>query len=213
MRVKIVLRIVLATSLAMLFGCQRYNAPQSQPNGKLAFYIAPKRASLNQAVLATQEHRLQAGQVAMWWKKSGNQTKSKKEPRYLWLPVEFHTAGYKGLVSGHYKAKRYLLVSNATGQRMIPQGGKKGWGLAQVHAAKDYAGRHVVTFELNRRGAKKFLNLTGANVHKDLAIVVAGKVVGAPELMTKLGAQALIQGPLTSRQAASLARILRSGMH
>lgn len=211
MHVRQVFRVALGLSLMPLLGCQRFNPPQSQPNGKLAFYIAPERASLSKSTLAKQLQRLKAGQVGSPHQ-SPAQATAGPSPRYLWLPVKFPTVWVKSVATGQYHGKRYMLVSNAPGERMIPRGGKQGWGLAEVREGRGVTGLPTVVFTLNRQGAQQMETLTGPNVNKILAIAVDGQVVGVATIMSRISANGDFPGPFSSHQVASLIRILKSGM-
>jgi len=70
----------------------------------------------------------------------------------------------------------------------------------------------VVTLQFNPEGAKKFGELTGANVGKRLAIVLDGKVQSAPRIREAIpSGEAVITGRFTPEQAQDLALILRVG--
>lgn len=70
----------------------------------------------------------------------------------------------------------------------------------------------VVTLQFNGEGAKKFGELTGANVGKRLAIVLDGKVQSAPRIREAIpSGEAVITGRFSPEQAQDLALVLRVG--
>ncbi len=70
----------------------------------------------------------------------------------------------------------------------------------------------VVTFNLDRVGAKKFGKATSANVGKRLAIILDGKIISAPSVREPiLGGSGQITGNFTFQSATDLALLLRSG--
>ncbi len=70
----------------------------------------------------------------------------------------------------------------------------------------------LVGLEFNAEGAKKFAEITAANVGKRLAIVLDGKVQSAPRIREAIpSGQAVIQGRFDIQQAQDLAIILRVG--
>jgi len=70
----------------------------------------------------------------------------------------------------------------------------------------------VVTFNLDRLGAKKFAKATTSNVGKRLAIVLDGKIISAPRIQDSIiGGSGQITGNFTFQSATDLALLLRSG--
>jgi len=74
------------------------------------------------------------------------------------------------------------------------------------------AGRPVVNFTLNRRGARIFSRVTGANINKRLAIVLDNRVVSAPNIESKIPqGRGIITGMRDMEEAKMLAIVLRAG--
>tara|TARA_Y100001970_G_C14255663_1_gene875185 strand:+ start:6180 stop:7733 length:1554 start_codon:yes stop_codon:yes gene_type:complete len=70
----------------------------------------------------------------------------------------------------------------------------------------------VVTFNLDRVGAKKFGKATRTSVGKRLAIILDGKIISAPTIREAiLGGSGQITGNFTFQSATDLALLLRSG--
>ena len=70
----------------------------------------------------------------------------------------------------------------------------------------------VVTFSLDRVGAKKFGKATSTGVGKRLAIVLDGKIISAPSVREpNVGGSGQISGNFTFQSATDLALLLRSG--
>ena len=70
----------------------------------------------------------------------------------------------------------------------------------------------VVTFSLDRVGAKKFGKATSTGVGKRLAIVLDGKIISAPSIREPIvGGSGQISGNFTFQSATDLALLLRSG--
>ena len=87
---------------------------------------------------------------------------------------------------------------------------------AQVDIGSGYnpgsAGQPYVALSLNRQGARVFSEVTGANVGKQLSIVLDGKIYSAPVIKTKIpSGQAEITGNFTMDDAKDLAIVLRAG--
>ena len=70
----------------------------------------------------------------------------------------------------------------------------------------------VVTFNLDRVGAKKFGKATSSGVGKRLAIILDGKIISAPVVRDAIiGGSGQITGDFTFQSATDLALLLRSG--
>ena len=70
----------------------------------------------------------------------------------------------------------------------------------------------VVSFSLDRVGAKKFGKATSTGVGKQLAIVLDGKIISAPSVREPIiGGSGQITGNFTFQSATDLALLLRSG--
>lgn len=72
-------------------------------------------------------------------------------------------------------------------------------------------GEPVVTFELDKAGARQFAEMTRQNIGRPLAIVLDGKVITAPVIRSEIGASGEISGQFSSREASELAMLLRAG--
>ncbi len=70
----------------------------------------------------------------------------------------------------------------------------------------------IVSFTLDRVGAKKFGKATSENVGKQLAIILDGKIISAPSIREPiLGGSGQISGNFDFQSATDLALLLRSG--
>ncbi len=73
-------------------------------------------------------------------------------------------------------------------------------------------GEPIVTFRFDTRGAKRFGEVTSANVNKPFAIVLDGGVISAPVIRSPiLGGSGQISGNFTFQSAQDLALLLRAG--
>jgi len=71
---------------------------------------------------------------------------------------------------------------------------------------------HTVNFQLTPEGTKKFAELTTANIGRQMAIVIDGKVRSAPRINTPiLVGQAQISGDFSMKEAKDLALIIKEG--
>lgn len=73
-------------------------------------------------------------------------------------------------------------------------------------------GQPYVSLSFNSEGAKRFAEVTGANIEKRLAIVLDGKVKSAPVIQSKIpDGEAMIEGNFNYEEAHDLAIVLRAG--
>ena len=75
----------------------------------------------------------------------------------------------------------------------------------------DNFGRPAVLFRFRGEGAKKFGELTGNNIDKQLAIVLDGVIKSAPVVNDRITYEGTITGTFTPEEAKDLALVLRSG--
>lgn len=79
-------------------------------------------------------------------------------------------------------------------------------------AYNQQTGEPVVTFRLDNEGARRFGDMTTANVGRALAIVLDNRVITAPVIRTPItGGSGEISGYFTTTEANHLALMLRSG--
>lgn len=186
------------------------SVPATQPPGsKLEFRIAPKASDLDKAELSSYTEWLKAGKVGFWWK-GGRITG--RMPDHAWLPMSGELTSAPQLITGEYDGQKYVLVSDKPVQVMVSDEGKDAWGLARVYVTKDPFDQRAIGFELDERGAELFAALTKTNIKNALAVVIDGKVVSAPTIMTAMGKTGMIAGRFTEQEATALVQALRAGM-
>ncbi|MBR4592895.1 MAG: hypothetical protein IKO35_06775, partial [Elusimicrobiaceae bacterium] len=68
-----------------------------------------------------------------------------------------------------------------------------------------------VSFSFNAEGAKKFGQLTGANIGKPLAIVLDNTIQSAPTVQSRITKDGRISGTFSAEEARALAIVLKAG--
>jgi preprotein translocase subunit SecD len=86
-----------------------------------------------------------------------------------------------------------------------------GRDLRNARPSLDENSRPAVSFSLNNEGASKFGQFTGANINRQLAIVLDNRVYSAPNINSRIDSEGIIQGSFTQQEAADLSLVLRSG--
>ena len=86
-----------------------------------------------------------------------------------------------------------------------------GRDLRTAKPSLDENNRPAVSFSLKPDGATKFGNFTAANINRNLAIVLDGRVESAPVIEGRISDDGRIAGNFTQQEASDLALKLRSG--
>jgi preprotein translocase subunit SecD len=86
-----------------------------------------------------------------------------------------------------------------------------GRDLRNARPGIDENGRPAVTFTLNPEGARRFGQVTGDNIGRQLAIVLDGRVQSAPRIEGRITNEGRIYGSFTQEEVANLSLVLRSG--
>jgi preprotein translocase subunit SecD len=86
-----------------------------------------------------------------------------------------------------------------------------GRDMTGAEPSHDINGRPSVNFTLTRDGAARFARVTGANLGKQLAIVLDNRVYDAPVIQAQISDRGEITGPFSPQQVQDLALVLRSG--
>ncbi len=100
---------------------------------------------------------------------------------------------------------RYYILKNAslTGAYLVN---------AKVELATGGFGYPHVSLEFNKEGAKLFADITGANIDRNLAIVLDGIVQSAPVIRSRIpDGRAIIEGNFSADDSKLLATVLRAG--
>jgi preprotein translocase subunit SecD len=86
-----------------------------------------------------------------------------------------------------------------------------GRDLRNARPSLDENSRPAVSFSFNNEGAIKFGQFTGANINRQLAIVLDNRVYSAPNINSRIDGDGIIQGSFTQQEAGDLSLVLRSG--
>jgi preprotein translocase subunit SecD len=86
-----------------------------------------------------------------------------------------------------------------------------GRDLRAAQPSLDEFNKPAVSFSLNPEGARKFGQVTGANIGRSLAIILDGRVQSYPRIDGRITSEGRISGNFTTQEVADLSLILRSG--
>ncbi|MBN1555830.1 MAG: protein kinase [Phycisphaerae bacterium] len=188
--------------------------PTTQPAGKtLSFRVVPysptsgQKTAIDEKTMQEYLRGLARGRVGFWWEKEKNQFPTK----YIWLPLREKDGGYHQMVTGEYKGRRYLLVSNKF-SLLRPAVCWKKWSLVNVYSQNDSFGHPAVGFQFDESGGEQFYKLTSKHIHQPLAILVDDVVYSAPTIMSAIRERGMITGQFTQQEVDDLVKELRIGM-
>ena len=105
------------------------------------------------------------------------------------------TGGAGGTV--HYLVRRVAAVT--------------GRDLRNARPSLDEFNQPAVSFSFNREGARKFGEVTGQNIGRNLAVILDGRVHTAPVIQSRITDEGRINGTFSQEEAADLSLVLRSG--
>jgi len=86
-----------------------------------------------------------------------------------------------------------------------------GRDLRTARPSLDENNQPAVSFTLNNEGGRKFGNVTGDNIGRQLAIILDGRVQSAPRIDGRITTDGRISGSFTNEEVQNLSLILRSG--
>jgi len=86
-----------------------------------------------------------------------------------------------------------------------------GRDLRNARPSLDENNQPAVSFTLNNEGGRKFGNVTGDNIGRQLAIILDGRVQSAPRIDGRITTDGRITGSFTNEEVQNLSLILRSG--
>jgi preprotein translocase subunit SecD len=86
-----------------------------------------------------------------------------------------------------------------------------GRDLRNARPSLDENNQPAVSFTLSNEGGRKFGNVTGENMGRQLAIILDGRVQSAPAIQGRITTDGRITGSFTNEEVNNLSLILRSG--
>lgn len=123
------------------------------------------------------------------------------------MPAEIQALLPKGMELLPGKESSFYVV------KVEPEMTGAGLKNARVEMGNDYsAAAPHVSLEFNDEGAKRFASVTDANVGRNLAIILDGKVMSAPVIRSKIpDGRAIIEGQFSPEEAKFLKSVLQAG--
>ena len=116
-------------------------------------------------------------------------------------------------ITAEYTGQYYVLMHNDPEFYMLPGSTpSKAWKLTQAHPDQNpMTGENVVSFTLDVRGGRLFGDLTGANVNRQLTIILDSKAVSHATINERITERCQISGRFSPEKVSDLVRILEAG--
>ncbi len=124
-----------------------------------------------------------------------------------------HPAGFfenRGYVVEEWLGDYYMLCYDARGFRLTQDSGRR-WGVANAFQGQDRLGRPAVSFQMDPSGSTQLGELTGANVGRQMAVLLDDEVYTAPRLNSRISSSGIIEGNFSPEELRYLIRVLSSG--
>ena len=188
--------------------CDNINCKICSPpfqHATLDFRIAPDGLFSSRAPIPLRVD--DEGKYRQQLKEKGPDFNRKNNDEYIWLPIDnYEPARFGFLVTQQYENKTYLLVANKPG--LCLRYGNM-WGIVNASATQDNRGKSAVSVEVDQVASKLLQNITSKNIGANMAIIVNGKVLSAPQIMSTLKSKIMILGNFTDQQVESIANALK----
>ena len=114
-----------------------------------------------------------------------------------------------------YSGQHWILASTTPDRSLATFPGQAPWQLERVRADMDpNTGERIVSFTFDAQGAKYFSDLTGSNIGRPLGIVLDERMISAPNINQRIGANGMIsggEGGFSARDQAYLVSMLSAG--
>jgi SecD/SecF fusion protein len=148
-------------------------------------------------------------------------TKGPKYPlddQYVWLeiekPAEWRAAdrANRPAITAQFGNKFYVLASNRKAKdEIMLHTGLKDWKLVKSSPGQDQQGRRAIDFQLDERGGKLFMDVTGRNIDRPLCIVLDGTAISAPNIQARIYTHGQITGSFKQTDVEDMVSKLNAG--
>ncbi len=116
----------------------------------------------------------------------------------------------RNLVAATHDGRIFVLLYTTDAMSMT-HGGSAPWAMKRAAADRDELGKPCVAFQTDQQGGLLMARLTGANVGKQMAIVLDGEVYTAPTLQSQIPGNGRITGKFSLADVTYLIRVLEGG--
>ncbi len=118
----------------------------------------------------------------------------------------FYSRGY---VVEAFGGDLWMLCFDSRGMRMTNDDGR--WKIARSYQTADDLGRPAIGFQMGPVGARLLGDLTGANEQNNMGVLLDDEVYTAPNLMSRISNNGIIQGEFTPEEIDYVVRVMTAG--
>jgi hypothetical protein len=189
--------------------------PERPILGKLAFRIMPNAPDASQKptypTLAGKDRNFAVQAIKELAEKGPDQARLGGKD-FQWIELGC-SPSWPDAVIGKYKDKTYVLLCAGEPYVLLPKSeGADAWGLRQVSVTRHEQSGTAIGVRFDRRGGELFGALTRQNLHNNLAIIVADRVIAIPRIQTEIRDRAEITGGFTDREIDDIVKALKVGL-
>lgn len=117
--------------------------------------------------------------------------------------------GARGYVVEPFGGDVYMLCWDSRGMRITTDDGR--WKIARSYQTPDQLGRPAIGFQMDPVGTRLLGDLTGENVENNMAVLLDDEVYTAPNLMSRISSNGIIQGEFTQDEIDYVVRVMTAG--
>lgn len=206
---------VLVAATFLLLSCGR-NAPVRplNPNAKpvtLEFRVVPNAADSHRPPMLPLDREKYVDDLM----KNGPEAGRQRGNEFQWFEVKKLARDRKLPDTVEYMGKHYLLLSGTQPDRVMisRREGPDAWGLKGISLTQDDIGQPAIRFRFDETGKELFARLTKENVRNRVAILLDGRVMNLPIIMSPItGGVGIITGDFTEQEVEDLIDGLMLGM-
>jgi preprotein translocase subunit SecD len=165
-------------------------APATVPKGDLK-RVLQMGGVLTFHVVVEDEKEAGVREIFSRMQSGGAGPKPQPGDKLQWLPY-----GQSGAapIESTFRGINYVLVYATPDKSMTHQDPSRRWSVISARPVAQQNGERAVAFELDKRGARLFGDLTGNNTGRMLAIVLDGNVLSAPRVNSRIEGHGIIAG-------------------
>ncbi|MGA2915123.1 MAG: protein translocase subunit SecD [Sedimentisphaerales bacterium] len=139
------------------------------------------------------------------------------DDKYVWIQIEnpedptWRASERNQLILGMFADKYYALASNAKGECLLRNTGKKPWKLEKAGSTTDQMGKRAISFVFDDVGASLFYEVTSDNLQRPLCIILDDMAISAPNIRSAIHGNGIIEGDYTQTEQTDMINKLNAG--
>ncbi len=124
--------------------------------------------------------------------------------------VMVHDEQNRPAIAAPFGDKFYVLASSNKDEAILHKN-KGDWTLENSQPTTDRMGRNAIAFQLDAKGGKLFLNVTGKNIGRPLCILLDDIAISAPVIQSQISTNGTITGQFARTEVLDMVNKLNAG--